>query len=112
MMAQFKNPPWEVADGIVICEGGSETGPGKILFVLRGAMGTREVYTHELLSEYGEIIVRSVNSHAALVNVLERLLKTIDSGTWRDRAELSIAAHPAVDDARGILAAVGTGSKT
>lgn len=46
----------------------------------------------------------------ALEGVLTRLLKIIDSGAYRDRTELSISAHPAIDDARETLLAL-TGGK-
>lgn len=41
-----------------------------------------------------------------LVDIVRRLVAIADTGAWRDRAELSIAAHPAYDDARELLAAI------
>ena len=41
-----------------------------------------------------------------LLEELQRLVNIADSGLFRDRAELSIATHPAYDDARELIKSI------
>lgn len=79
-MADFTAAPWELHDGIVVCQAGSETGPGPILFVLRAPTGTRQPYPHEVLAEYGAHVVKAVNNHETLVDALRTLDTLLDFG--------------------------------
>jgi hypothetical protein len=78
-MSDFTSAPWEVADGIVVCQGGSDTGPGPILFVLRAPMGTSKPYPHELLAEYADTIVKAVNNHEPMVKALGHVAELFDT---------------------------------
>lgn len=40
----------------------------------------------------------------AAIDLLERVLKTANSGHWRDGTGLSIGTHPVFDDVRELLA--------
>ncbi|MCW2228123.1 hypothetical protein QIH87_50045 (plasmid) [Bradyrhizobium elkanii] len=102
-MAEFTSAPWCIPPGseTCICAGDDGSKPGKILFVLRGPSGTREVYSHELLSEYSTYIAKVVNSHDALVKALAAMISQFGS---REHKDCDCSACDIVRDAREALA--------
>lgn len=55
----------------VVCEGEDPHRPGRILFVVRPPMGTRDVPSYEQLAEYVRLAVTAVNNFEALKQIAD-----------------------------------------
>lgn len=86
--------PWCIPAGegneCVVCFGDDPERPGKIIFVVKPPIGTSDVLAWDALNATTALLVKAVNSHAALVERGTKLVEHIKKIPFRDSAQMRL----------------------